>query len=144
MCARQLFRSGSGALCEAVLLQFVPVCRLLAAALVCTGTLETTSRAVSSLFMSRRIAVNENAFDFQVRELFVGALPSSITQGSSTLYFSHDVDHQRFKQVRRTGRRSTSMRSGPHRDVRRRHFIGSGGSMLGLRVLHADKSVTTR
>ncbi len=25
--------------------------------------------------------------------------PSSITQGTGTLFFSHDVDHQRFKQV---------------------------------------------
>jgi hypothetical protein len=25
--------------------------------------------------------------------------PSSITQGSSTLFFNHDVDHQRYKQI---------------------------------------------
>jgi hypothetical protein len=45
--------------------------RLYAAALVRAGTLETTSRAISSLFMSRRIVVNENAFGFQIWELFV-------------------------------------------------------------------------
>jgi RHS repeat-associated protein len=76
--------------------------------------------------------------------------PASITQGSSTLFFSDDVDHQRFKQVAPEGTTLYFSAFGVHTELfvsgtsRWYDFIGSGGSMLGVRVLNADSSVTTR
>jgi uncharacterized protein RhaS with RHS repeats len=76
--------------------------------------------------------------------------PSSITQGSSTLFFSDDTDHQRFKQVAPEGTTLYFDAFGVHTELfvsgtsRWYDFIGSGGSMLGVRVLNADSSVTTR
>ncbi len=76
--------------------------------------------------------------------------PASITQGSSTLFFSDDTDHQRFKQVAPEGTTLYFSAFGVHTELfiaatsQWYDFIGSGGSMVGVRVLHADNSVTTR
>jgi RHS repeat-associated protein len=76
--------------------------------------------------------------------------PASITQGSSTLFFSDDVDHQRFKQVAPEGTTLYFDAFGVHAELfvsgtsRWYDFIGSGGSMLGVRVLNPDETVTTR
>src|SRR5262249_27901530 len=76
--------------------------------------------------------------------------PSSITQGSSTLFFSHDTDHQRFKQVAPQGNTLYFDAFGVHAELFQSSttqwydFIGAGGSMIGVRVLHADLSVTAR
>jgi hypothetical protein len=76
--------------------------------------------------------------------------PSSITQGSSTLFFSHDTNHQRFKQVAPEGTTLYFDAFGVHAELftaatsRWYDYIGSGGSMVGVRVLNPDASVTTR
>jgi RHS repeat-associated protein len=76
--------------------------------------------------------------------------PSSITQGSGTLSFSHDIDHQRFKQVAPEGITLYFDAFGVHAELFQSStsawydFIGTGGTMLGVRVLHSDNSVTTR
>ncbi len=76
--------------------------------------------------------------------------PSSITQGSGTLNFSHDVDHQRFKQVAPEGITRYFDAFGVHAELflssnsQWYDFIGVGGSMLGVCVLGSDNSVTTR
>jgi RHS repeat-associated protein len=76
--------------------------------------------------------------------------PSSITQGSTTLSFSHDTDHQRFKQVAPEGITYYFDAFGVHTELfvagtsRWYDFIGSGGSMLGVRVLDPSNTVTTR
>jgi RHS repeat-associated protein len=75
--------------------------------------------------------------------------PSSITQGSSTLFFSDDTDHQRFKQVSPQGTTLYFTAFGVHTELftaatsQWYDYIGSGGSMLGVRVQSAS-SVTTR
>jgi RHS repeat-associated protein len=76
--------------------------------------------------------------------------PSSITQGSGTLFFSHDIDHQRFKQTAPEGITLYFDAFGVHTELFQSSttawydFIGASGSMLGVRVLHSDNSVTTR
>jgi RHS repeat-associated protein len=76
--------------------------------------------------------------------------PASITQGSGTLFFSHDVDHQRFKQVSPEGTTLYFDAFGVHSELfvaatsQWYDFIGSGGSMVGVRVLQPNNSVTTR
>jgi RHS repeat-associated protein len=76
--------------------------------------------------------------------------PSSITQGSSTLFFSDDVDHQRFKQVSPEGTTLYFDAFGVHAELfvagtsRWYDFIGTGGPMLGVRVLDPNNTVTTR
>src|SRR5262249_18623394 len=73
--------------------------------------------------------------------------PASITQGSGTLSFSHDVDHQRFKQVSPEGTTLYFDAFGVHTELFQSgtsawyDFIGIGGSMIGVRVLHSDNSV---
>ncbi len=63
--------------------------------------------------------------------------PSSITQGAGTLFFSHDVDHQRFKQVSPEGTTLYFDAFGVHAELfvaattQWYDFIGSGGSMVG-------------
>src|SRR5262249_24797688 len=76
--------------------------------------------------------------------------PASITQGSKTLFFSSDTDHQRFKQVAPEGTTLYFDAFAVHTELftaatlQWYDFIGAGGSMLGVRVLHPDNSVTTR
>jgi RHS repeat-associated protein len=76
--------------------------------------------------------------------------PSSITQGSGTLFFSHDVDHQRFKQVAPEGITLYFNAFGVHAELfssavtQWNDYLMIGGAMIGVRVLHSDESVSTR
>jgi RHS repeat-associated protein len=76
--------------------------------------------------------------------------PSSITQGTGTLNFSHDVDHQRYKQVSPEGITYYFDAFGVHAELfvssitKWYNFIGVGGSMLGVCVLGSDNSIVTR
>ena len=76
--------------------------------------------------------------------------PSSITQGSATLFFSHDIDHQRFKQQAPEGTTLYFDAFGVHAErfssgtSQWYDYVSAGGAMLGVRVLHSDLSVTTR
>ena len=75
--------------------------------------------------------------------------PSSITQGSATLFFSHDIDHQRFKQQAPEGTTLYFDAFGVHAErfssgtSQWYDYVSAGGAMLGVRVLHSDLSVTT-
>jgi len=72
--------------------------------------------------------------------------PSSITQGSATLFFSHDIDHQRFKQQAPEGTTTYFDAFGVHAELFGTSwydYVSAGGAMLGVRVLHSDLSVTT-
>ena len=72
--------------------------------------------------------------------------PSSITQGSATLFFSHDIDHQRFKQQAPEGTTYYFDAFGVHAELFGTSwydYVSAGGAMLGVRVLHSDLSVTT-
>jgi RHS repeat-associated protein len=75
--------------------------------------------------------------------------PSSITQGSSTLFFSDDVDHQRFKQQAPEGTTLYFNAFGVHAELfvagtsQWYDYVGAGGAMLGMRVL-SGSTVTTR
>jgi uncharacterized protein RhaS with RHS repeats len=75
--------------------------------------------------------------------------PSSITQGSSTLFFSDDVDHQRFKQQAPEGTTLYFNAFGVHAELfasgtsQWYDYVGAGGTMLGMRVL-SGSTVTTR
>ncbi len=76
--------------------------------------------------------------------------PSSITQGSGTLFFSYDADHQRFKQTAPEGYTYYFDAFGVHAELflgatsQWNDFLMVGGAMIGMRVLHSDSSVTTR
>jgi RHS repeat-associated protein len=75
--------------------------------------------------------------------------PSSIAQGSSTLFFSDDIDHQRFKQQAPEGTTLYFNAFGVHAELfasgtsQWYDYVGAGGAMLGMRVLSAS-TVTTR
>jgi uncharacterized protein RhaS with RHS repeats len=76
--------------------------------------------------------------------------PSSITQGSGTLFFSHDVDHQRYKQVSPEGITYYFDALGLHAELfvssitKWYNFIGVTSSMVGVCVLGSDSSIATR
>jgi RHS repeat-associated protein len=76
--------------------------------------------------------------------------PSSITQGSATLFFADDVDHQRFRQQAPEGTTFYFNAFGVHAELfasgtsQWYDYVSAGGAMLGMRVLHLDLSVTTR
>jgi RHS repeat-associated protein len=76
--------------------------------------------------------------------------PSSITQGSKTLFFAHDVEHQRFKQTAPEGYTYYFDAFGVHTEL----FLGAvsqwndylmvGGALIGVRILHnSDETVST-
>ncbi len=75
--------------------------------------------------------------------------PASITQGSSTLFFSHDVDHQRFMQQAPEGTTLYFDAFGVHAELFSSgtsswyDYLGTGGALLGMRVL-SGSTVTTR
>jgi RHS repeat-associated protein len=75
--------------------------------------------------------------------------PSSITQGSSTLFFSHDIDHQRFMQQAPEGTTFYFDAFGVHAELfssgtsQWYDYVSAGGAMLGMRVL-SGSTVTTR
>jgi hypothetical protein len=66
------------------------------------------------------------------------------------LFFSHDIDHQRFKQQAPEGNTYYFDAFGVHAELfvsgtsQWYDYLGAGGTMLGVRVLHSDNSVTTR
>jgi RHS repeat-associated protein len=77
--------------------------------------------------------------------------PNSITQGTRTVTFSHDMDHQRFKQVAPEG---TTLYIGgfgifvelyqTSSGNRWNEYLVVGKTMIGVRFLLADETVTTR
>jgi RHS repeat-associated protein len=75
--------------------------------------------------------------------------PASITQGLSTLFFSHDVDHQRFMQQAPEGTTLYFDAFGVHAELFSSgasewvDYVSAGGAMLGMRVLYGS-TVTTR
>ena len=76
----------------------------------------------------------------------VSVINGSITQGSATLFFSHDIDHQRFKQQAPEGTTTYFDAFGVHAELFGTSwydYVSAGGAMLGVRVLHSDLSVTT-
>ena len=76
--------------------------------------------------------------------------PSSITQGSSTLFFSDDFDHQRFKQTAPEGITLYFSAFGVRAELfssavsQWTDYLTVGGAMIGMRVLHSDETVSTR
>jgi RHS repeat-associated protein len=76
--------------------------------------------------------------------------PSFITQGSSTLSFKYDADHQRFQQSAPEGETNYFDAFGVHTELfssaisQWNDFLMVGGALIGVRVLHSDSSVTTR
>jgi RHS repeat-associated protein len=75
--------------------------------------------------------------------------PASITQGSSTLFFSHDTDHQRFMQQAPEGTTVYFDAFGVHAELFSSgasewvDYVSAGGAMLAMRVLYGS-TVTTR
>src|SRR5262249_7065599 len=76
--------------------------------------------------------------------------PRSITQSTRTLFFSHHLHQPRFKTGSPGGQTRYLDAFGVHAELfvsatsAWYDFIGAGGTMLGVRVLHSDNSVTTR
>jgi hypothetical protein len=77
--------------------------------------------------------------------------PSSITQGSGTLFFTYDADHQRFKQTAPEGYTYYFDAFGVHAELflgatsQWNDYLMAGGAMIGMRVLHnSDQSFSTR
>jgi RHS repeat-associated protein len=75
--------------------------------------------------------------------------PSSINQGSATLFFSHDIDHQRFKQQAPEGTTLYFDAVGVHAELfvsgtsSWYDYVNAGGAMLGVRVT-SGSTVTQR
>jgi hypothetical protein len=74
--------------------------------------------------------------------------PYSIQQGSSALTFTHDVDHQRYKQVAPEGTTLYFDAFGVHAETfgsagTSYDYVSVGGAMLGVRV-SSGSTVTTR
>ncbi len=75
--------------------------------------------------------------------------PASITQGSSTLFFSHDTDHQRFMQQAPEGTTLYFDAFGVHAELFSSgasewvDYVSGGGAMLAMRVIYGT-TVTTR
>jgi RHS repeat-associated protein len=80
--------------------------------------------------------------------------PATIAQGTLTLSFADDVDHQRFKQTMLVGSTTTTTRYldafGVHAELvsatssQWNDYLMVGGSMVGLHVLRSDQSVSVR
>ncbi len=76
--------------------------------------------------------------------------PASVTQGSSTLFFSHDPDHQRFKQVAPEGVTLYIEAFGTRAELfsaatsRWNEYLVAGGALAGVRFHNSDESVQTR
>jgi len=69
--------------------------------------------------------------------------PSSITQGSKTLFFYHNVDHQRFVQIAPQGTTQYFDAFGVHAEAffsatpQWNEYLMVGGALIGMRVLHS-------
>jgi RHS repeat-associated protein len=77
--------------------------------------------------------------------------PASITQGANTLVFADDVDHQRYKQSTPQGTLWYFDAFGIHAELVNsgsswgwNDYLMVGGSMVGVRFLHGDGSVSFR
>ena len=76
--------------------------------------------------------------------------PASITQGAKALFFSHDPDHQRFKQNATEGVTLYFDAFGVHAELFQaatstwNNFLIVAGTLVGVRSEHSDESVTTR
>jgi RHS repeat-associated protein len=78
--------------------------------------------------------------------------PSAITNGSSTLNFSHDIDHQRFKQqIAPEGTTTFYFDAfGVHAELisngtpQWNEYLTVGGTLIGMRVLRSGSGITTR
>jgi YD repeat-containing protein len=76
--------------------------------------------------------------------------PKSITQGSTTLFFSHDPDHARFKQNAPDGVTLYFDVFGAHVELvqaatsRWNEYLVAGGAMVGVRFENSDATVQTR
>jgi RHS repeat-associated protein len=76
--------------------------------------------------------------------------PSSITQGVKTLFFSYDTDHQRFQQKAPEGNTLYFDAFGVHAELfssatsQWNDYLMVGGTLIGVRFLHSDETVSTR
>jgi RHS repeat-associated protein len=76
--------------------------------------------------------------------------PASITQGSTTLFFSHDVDHQRFKKNGPDGVTLYFDVFGVHAELVQSatstwsEFLVAGDGLVGVRYERSDEVITTR
>jgi RHS repeat-associated protein len=76
--------------------------------------------------------------------------PSTITQGSRTITFDHEVDHQRFKQMSPEGTTLYFDAFDVHVELFRgttntwNEYLSIGNRMIAVRFLHSDETVSTR
>src|SRR5262249_48894420 len=77
--------------------------------------------------------------------------PSSITQGSTTLTFNHDPDHQRFTKNGPDGITLYFDVFGIHAELVQSagtgtwsEFLSAGDALIGVRYERADETITTR
>jgi hypothetical protein len=78
--------------------------------------------------------------------------PASITRGTSTLLFSHDPEHQRFRQVAPggttlylgSGGALVEKFTGSGGEVRWTHYLVSAGGLVGMHIENSDETVATR
>jgi RHS repeat-associated protein len=75
--------------------------------------------------------------------------PATITQGTRTISFGHDPEHQRFKQVTPEGTTFYFSAFGIYVECqsganRWNEYLIVGGSTIGMRFLYSDESVYTR
>jgi RHS repeat-associated protein len=78
--------------------------------------------------------------------------PASITRGTNTLFFSHDPEHQRFKQVAPggttlylgSGGAMVEKFTGSGGEVRWTHYLVSAGGLVGMHIENSDETVATR
>src|SRR5689334_5072558 len=78
--------------------------------------------------------------------------PASITRGTSSIGFSHDPEHQRFKQVAPggttlylgSGGAMAEKFTGTGGIVRWSNYLVSAGGLVGMHVEMSDETVLTR
>jgi hypothetical protein len=78
--------------------------------------------------------------------------PSSITCGTNTLLFSHDPEHQCFRQVAPggttlylgSGGAMVEKFTGSDGSVRWTHYLVSAGGLVGMHIENSDETVATR
>ena len=69
--SHDILQSGGHPLSKTMLLDFMPIRRLHSAVAGCVGAREGATGAIGSLFVGRRILVDENALGHQIGKLFV-------------------------------------------------------------------------
>jgi RHS repeat-associated protein len=77
--------------------------------------------------------------------------PASITQGTKTITFSHDTDHQRFQQVSPEGTTLYFSAFGVHVELftsgttgQWNEYLAFGDTLIGVRFEHSDATIATR